>query len=102
MIRRPPRSTLFPYTTLFRSPFGAGIEKDEIWDRTIQMSKLLSQDGPERRTNEGLSRFGASIEKINSLKVLAGFRFHRANDGQLDRKSTRLNSVTVKSRMPSS
>src|SRR2546422_8559170 len=25
MIRRPPRSTLFPYTTLFRSPFGPGI-----------------------------------------------------------------------------
>src|SRR2546428_3613974 len=24
MIRRPPRSTLFPYTTLFRSSFGAG------------------------------------------------------------------------------
>src|SRR2546429_6386788 len=24
MIRRPPRSTLFPYTTLFRSPVGAG------------------------------------------------------------------------------
>src|SRR5436309_4268780 len=24
MIRRPPRSTLFPYTTLFRSPGGAG------------------------------------------------------------------------------
>src|SRR3712207_8314788 len=24
MIRRPPRSTLFPYTTLFRSPLGAG------------------------------------------------------------------------------
>src|SRR5437763_7128595 len=24
MIRRPPRSTLFPYTTLFRSPFSAG------------------------------------------------------------------------------
>src|SRR2546422_3282557 len=25
MIRRPPRSTLFPYTTLFRSPLGAGM-----------------------------------------------------------------------------
>src|SRR5258708_26242267 len=24
MIRRPPRSTLFPYTTLFRSPIGGG------------------------------------------------------------------------------
>src|SRR2546430_5312081 len=26
MIRRPPRSTLFPYTTLFRSVVGAGVE----------------------------------------------------------------------------
>src|SRR5438034_5577536 len=26
MLRRPPRSTLFPYTTLFRSTAGAGIE----------------------------------------------------------------------------
>src|SRR6478735_11172821 len=26
MIRRPPRSTLFPYTTLFRSPFAGGLE----------------------------------------------------------------------------
>src|SRR3712207_8567340 len=25
MIRRPPRSTLFPYTTLFRSPVGLGL-----------------------------------------------------------------------------
>src|SRR5215475_15141768 len=25
MIRRPPRSTLFPYTTLFRSPAGCGV-----------------------------------------------------------------------------
>src|SRR2546422_4495895 len=27
MIRRPPRSTLFPYTTLFRSPFQKGMAK---------------------------------------------------------------------------
>src|SRR3712207_8859219 len=27
MIRRPPRSTLFPYTTLFRSPVPAGIPR---------------------------------------------------------------------------
>src|SRR3989449_6535396 len=26
MIRRPPRSTLFPYTTLFRSPFPTGVD----------------------------------------------------------------------------
>src|SRR2546425_8301173 len=28
MIRRPPRSTLFPYTTLFRSPVGAFVNDD--------------------------------------------------------------------------
>src|SRR2546430_12586992 len=28
MIRRPPRSTLFPYTTLFRSPFTEGVPGD--------------------------------------------------------------------------
>src|SRR2546430_11372082 len=33
MIRRPPRSTLFPYTTLFRSEHGAADEPDEGGDR---------------------------------------------------------------------
>src|SRR3712207_8075187 len=31
MIRRPPRSTLFPYTTLFRSRGGEGPMKPELW-----------------------------------------------------------------------
>src|SRR5256885_13011793 len=30
MIRRPPRSTLFPYTTLFRSATGDGVELDVV------------------------------------------------------------------------
>src|SRR5258708_22455741 len=30
MIRRPPRSTLFPYTTLFRSPCGRAAAHEEI------------------------------------------------------------------------
>src|SRR2546422_3337141 len=33
MIRRPPRSTLFPYTTLFRSRVGVDPVSDEIRDR---------------------------------------------------------------------
>jgi len=32
MIRRPPRSTLFPYTTLFRSGVGVGVVMMEKWD----------------------------------------------------------------------
>src|SRR5260370_32235874 len=38
MIRRPPRSTLFPYTTLFRSPDGAPIA-------TVVLSLSVSGDG---------------------------------------------------------
>src|SRR5258708_18945436 len=32
MIRRPPRSTLFPYTTLFRSPVGKSLVEDDKLD----------------------------------------------------------------------
>src|SRR2546430_13572468 len=37
MIRRPPRSTLFPYTTLFRSPLKAGaVARDTIYEVAIK------------------------------------------------------------------
>src|SRR2546430_6065206 len=35
MIRRPPRSTLFPYTTLFRSPFAGPFREDDAAARAI-------------------------------------------------------------------
>src|SRR3712207_7851933 len=45
MIRRPPRSTLFPYTTLFRSaekPMPEGV-RDELWFK--RFFKNMSVDG---------------------------------------------------------
>src|SRR3712207_7436030 len=33
MIRRPPRSTLFPYTTLFRSLYAEHVDEDRVHDR---------------------------------------------------------------------
>src|SRR2546430_5426714 len=36
MIRRPPRSTLFPYTTLFRSPFRLGVRVEVLDEDSIQ------------------------------------------------------------------
>src|SRR2546426_4712093 len=52
MIRRPPRSTLFPYTTLFRSPI-AGLPQDLQGFRIVQLSDLhvgptLKRDFVER------------------------------------------------------
>src|SRR2546430_17486321 len=45
MIRRPPRSTLFPYTTLFRSAFGA----DEIGARRLPDEEAGTRQPPAHR-----------------------------------------------------
>src|SRR2546426_9355751 len=39
MIRRPPRSTLFPYTTLFRSPQGGSLSYHHSHDITLSSPK---------------------------------------------------------------
>src|SRR2546430_8371133 len=58
MIRRPPRSTLFPYTTLFRSPRGPG----DIHDRTV----LSSQRPPPARPGDRKStRLNSSHSQIS-------------------------------------
>src|SRR2546422_5380323 len=75
MIRRPPRSTLFPYTTLFRSLAGGvalGIMMIPIIVRTTE--ELLNLVPPSLR--DGALALGAT----------------RARAVVRDRKSTRLNS----------
>src|SRR2546422_6094200 len=57
MIRRPPRSTLFPYTTLFRSEFEAvlrevvGIAVDEGVDAVLVAGDIYDQDRKSTRLN---------------------------------------------------
>src|SRR2546422_4239697 len=77
MIRRPPRSTLFPYTTLFRS-----LDRDE-----------LDGDSAERKTRK-LRHFALhhdrpalALERVNTEQDRSGPGARGA-----DRKSTRLNS----------
>src|SRR5947209_15339433 len=70
MLRRPPRSTLFPYTTLFRSDFGEvaeiEISRNNIWGGGEGISVRSSQN---------------IVIKNNSIR-----------ESPVDRKSTRLNS----------
>src|SRR2546430_10306737 len=47
MIRRPPRSTLFPYTTLFRSPRALGAESRAHLGRRIH-TRIAAHAGIER------------------------------------------------------
>src|SRR3989442_6180591 len=66
MIRRPPRSTLFPYTTLFRSPTGRGRSTRSCLDwgsaaRLVSSSVALRRDSSswprsEEHTSELQSR----------------------------------------------
>src|SRR3712207_8587636 len=76
MIRRPPRSTLFPYTTLFRSPRGRGPRAG-----TPSRSRLSWTAIDARR--DATTRPGA-MEQIYYTQCPMGYG--------LDRKSTRLNS----------
>src|SRR3712207_7661651 len=77
MIRRPPRSTLFPYTTLFRSPYGGHDGGRDL------MAAVVSSD---RELASGLSIVARNLTKIYRLGESARL------EHTLDRKSTRLNS----------
>src|SRR5690348_17400081 len=77
MLRPPPRSTLFPYTTLFRSPY-----RDDMDNKAMNVQPIASEV--------------VSSDWKDSLPVLAGaqvtLRDLRVSDAASDRKSTRLNS----------
>src|SRR5258707_13624801 len=83
MIRRPPRSTLFPYTTLFRSPSRRAASSPNTSPRLeMAASRPLRVMKPPRRPRR---------RRLRSNKPRpVGKRRRRA--GRRDRKSTRLNS----------
>src|SRR5690349_23581262 len=75
MIRRPPRSTLFPYTTLFRSH-----------DRAHRRHVLERPLSPRRRRCARGAHRARAQRRLRRLPHVAH---------ELDRKSTRLNSSHV-------
>src|SRR3712207_8623223 len=77
MIRRPPRSTLFPYTTLFRSHGGA-----------------RAAGRPARRPVPSPTRppGGAAMTAIDDYRAYLEARAEELHVFPIDRKSTRLNS----------
>src|SRR5256885_11549871 len=84
MIRRPPRSTLFPYTTLFRSPRAqARRETLTAHGRALRAAGGRTRDecGPALAADRARGRRGESSRPRALAAARAG-----------DRKSTRLNS----------
>src|SRR5437773_6448426 len=87
MTRPPPRSTLFPYTTLFRSDHGRG---------QGALGEEASQDvrDPER-DEEGVRHWpGAEHERHDDVTDEADDATHERRAAS-DRKSTRLNSSHI-------
>src|SRR2546421_93427 len=75
MIRRPPRSTLFPYTTLFRS-------KRVVRRQRSTAARKRPIDHPVRIT----------LYRLSGDVPIADVHYNNAHRLRADRKSTRLNS----------
>src|SRR3712207_8042509 len=80
MIRRPPRSTLFPYTTLFRSRLGAPSEQE--FDALMGEARALVQNDKPSDSSP--------IFWLYDIKTMAWKE--DSEPATVDRKSTRLNS----------
>src|SRR5690242_21513968 len=78
MIRRPPRSTLFPYTTLFRSP---GLVKRS--NRACKRVRGSTECSPTRT---------ATVGRVKTEPCLSTLGHRLLKKITTDRKSTRLNS----------
>src|SRR3712207_6874319 len=81
MIRRPPRSTLFPYTTLFRSAGGGAAPGNEDITRVLARRKSIL-DGALDEFKHLHAALGSSDRQRLGVHV----------ESIRDRKSTRLNS----------
>src|SRR5690348_17571075 len=87
MIRRPPGSTLFPYTTLFRSIHGV---VDELGTLGIQPRVGLADRLATAVQQDQIELWNERAKRVRAVLGLGECARQRL--GRIDRKSTRLNS----------
>src|SRR5258707_14038220 len=74
MIRRPPRSTLFPYTTLFRSQQamerGVGSHLVEVRDRALVAQQALGRHQDERLADLALELPAQDVKQVRRRSAI--------------------------------
>src|SRR5438034_7445201 len=101
MLRRPPRSTLFPYTTLFRSALGQGAGAEVVDHRHAEPAQVLDLDllhepdrpevrrmrahhrarvGADYRSEEHTSELQSHSDLVCRLLLEKKKRSHRVSD----------------------
>src|SRR2546429_1220902 len=91
MIRRPPRSTLFPYTTLFRSPLPREDRVQLVLARTSRTNYVDRNRTYQLRDSELHALTEVGKFRVLAVHDLAQFAYSD-DSSRIDRKSTRLNS----------
>src|SRR3712207_8937119 len=91
MIRRPPRSTLFPYTTLFRSRELLAAGAGDL-ARVITAEHGKTVDDARGEVQRGLEVVEFACGAAHLIKGEASESVATGVDSHSDRKSTRLNS----------
>src|SRR2546430_5862525 len=66
MIRRPPRSTLFPYTTLFRSVREQGLDRSHFSNEDQLCRLVLKEDWPKKRAHKPIALPDRKSTRLNS------------------------------------
>src|SRR2546426_7375982 len=72
MIRRPPRSTLFPYTTLFRSVAGCGVVVRAVFPRVRQGAQPVVA-GAEQGGAGGVGGVDRKSTRLNSSHLVISY-----------------------------
>src|SRR5256885_8469095 len=92
MIRRPPRSTLFPYTTLFRSDLGEAADALGLGAAKLRAGERVEGNEIELRAHsrrDGQELAGMLLAVVDTVEH---YIFESDEVARRDRKSTRLNS----------
>src|SRR5258708_19469938 len=75
MIRRPPRSTLFPYTTLFRSKVQHHLRRDflGIWADAFRADPVIGREESDSRPITGSDRKSTRLNSSHQIISYAAF-----------------------------